>query len=209
MTSKDHLFSYVIDLIGHNLTIKDTLILSRVSKSTQAAITCIEEEVFSKHMYVDMISKALTLENKVFCTHINADGIRIFQYIPLPYGLSSKNVLRALMEYMHIHRNNPISVHVHLQQQHFKIISLGEFGSFILKESMLFTTRKYSQAVSVTASSENCELCFNEKAHFLDFFSRGWPGKNQKPISSLHVARAERPPRPHVGRIDGYSITAI
>jgi hypothetical protein len=169
------LFVYVLDVMGSHLTIKDALNLACVSKSTQASIATFEEEIFSKHKHVQKIKTAVTIGNNVHCTHVTPECARITRSIPLLNGTTSKGILRAVLSYINIYKNDAVSVHIHLKKEHFKNISMGTMGSYTLKENMLFTTMRYSMKLLVSNQNSNLLLfqisltyvfCFSKDMHY-------------------------------------------
>ena len=109
-------FALIVDLLGVHLDARDCFKLSQVNKSARDAVYIISEEIFSRHEYVQILNRAEIFKLEpwpyVPCWHYTGEAPRKPMLIPLPYGLTCKGKLRAVLEYISYWKTSAVCVHV-------------------------------------------------------------------------------------------------
>jgi hypothetical protein len=139
----------VIEFLVEHLSPRDAGRLSRVNKFVRDYICSVEEEIFKKHEYVQLLQKAVwDDEGKVLCTHVSPSARRHLSRIPMRHGTSSKGQLRAVLWYIAFWKNYPVSIQVHLKEQFYiKFKACHDLSEITITEDCLYTTNEYSKEV--------------------------------------------------------------
>lgn len=130
------------DFFAPFLSCEDLCKLAQTSRDFNKAAAAIEESLFADHEMVKTINRSVITSMGALCSHRTPDGERKAMFIPLPFGLSSKAKLRAIMEHKHIWRVRAICASVHLQEQYH-----DQQTAFTKHEELLFVTKQYSDEI--------------------------------------------------------------
>jgi hypothetical protein len=149
----------VVEFLGEHLSPKDAGRLSCVSKDVRDAVASVEEEIFGRNDYVQLLKKAVwDKEGKVLCTHVSASAERCVSRIPMRHGKSSRGQLRSILWYIAFWNSHPISIQVHLSEKfHIKLKGMGD-DDITITEDCLYTTATYSKEMRKVV---NCLVLFS------------------------------------------------
>ena len=134
-----------IELIAPFLSCRDLSRLAQTSKNINEAAAAVEEEVYATHKIAKAMHKSIIKGTAALCTHITSECSRTQMTVPLPFGLSSKGMLRAVLEHKDIWKNADVCVRVHLQEKYY----YQHEGKYPLTyvDELLFVTQTYSDNI--------------------------------------------------------------
>jgi hypothetical protein len=138
-------FANYIELLAPFLACKDLSRLAQTSKDVNKAAAAVEEDVYGANEIAITISKSVirdTPNPAAMCVHITSEGKRTQMSVPLPFGLSSKAKLRAVLLHKDIWKNYDACVRVHMQEK-YHYAHKGRLP-LIFMDELLFVTKTYS-----------------------------------------------------------------
>jgi hypothetical protein len=120
--------------------------LCRLAQTCKDANTeAIEEHVFGAHKLVQIMNKAVIINRAAQCVHIRSDGRRTPMSVPMPFGTSSKAMLRAIVQHREFWKSHDACVRVEIQDE-FHVKTKGAYP-ITFTDELLFVTKSYTDNV--------------------------------------------------------------
>ena len=132
-----------IELVAPYLSCRDICRLAQTCKAVKKATETVEEDIFSKHTFAQIIERAEIIDDAVQCDHMASTGETKAMTIPLSFGTSSKAKLRAIEQHRQLWKSRDLTVLVLYRPEYHDLP--GIIMQMISTHDFLYSNPEYMQ----------------------------------------------------------------
>ena len=130
-----------IELVAPYLSCRDICRLAQTCKAVKKATETVEEDIFAKHTFAQIIERAEIIDDAVQCKHMASTGDEDFTTMPLSFGTSSKGKLRAIEQHRQLWKSHDLVVLVLFRPEFYDLP--GIIMPMISTHDILYSNPEY------------------------------------------------------------------